>query len=293
MSSSDRLEPILTQISKDINSDVSNVLKCSEIASKIENFYAKDIDQFLEKHQGLLGRRIKPDLTQRMGDVNIRLILHGANFYFEKAKEYFEFFGVDFDKPEKSGQFVMPTMKHAHLSHFLYSSVQLLYVILWEVLQDFLKPLENMYLLRLCDSKIFHKKCTILPAHGEIGAVNLDFIYDVSGGGSPLYRASGSLPFTFRLSYLSSDYFRKCFEEAGKEIGERPENFIDDFISLSVVRNNISHIGRAIKFQEISQDAIQKHLYRLSTHLPKIQNSCIGIVTLFKFLANSEPESEA
>ena len=285
------LEPILCNISKNLIDDTKNVLKCSEIPTQIQKFYYKDIETFVRKHSGLLLVGSTEEKRKKFS----RDICRGADFYYKKAREYFEFFGVNFEQPEKPKEFQLPKVNSVQLGSFLYSSVQMLYVVLWEVMQDFLKPLEKVYFQRLCDSGVFLKDYIPLPLPKEdVDKIKIDFIQDIAGRESGLYRVSENLPFELRLTYsLASEYYKKCFEEAEKSIGLKADTFVNDFISLFYVRNNVSHIGKHIQIQETSEEKMQKMLHSLTINLPHIQNSCIGIVALFNTFANSEPESKA
>jgi hypothetical protein len=285
--SSERLDLILSKISKDLVVDINNVQKCETIAQEIKSFYLEGVEPFLKTHKRVL--RIDLDREKRKDDEAIKELFRGAEYYSKKAKEYFGFFGIQLEGTPKCQEFKIPEMDKEQLLYFLYSSVQLLYVVLWEVFSDFLEPLERLYYLRLCHSGVFPKHYAVFPASEDIEKMELDFVYDVLRRGT-LFRVSESLPYELRLMCQGPDYFKECFSEASKEIKvEKPEDFVDDFIRLFIVRNHVCHIAKGLVMQEIADDKMQNLLYRLSTHLPKIQNSCIGIVSLFKALAGKEP----
>ncbi len=283
MGSSKRAELILKKISNNLIRDIDNVLKCDEIPIEIKNYYLVSIKPFLHKHRGILNlTRDKDERTKQVKEV-----LRAADFYCKKAKEYFSFFGIDFEEPSKSHVIDAHGIKAEYFSHFLYSSIQLLYVTLWEVFAEFLKPLERLYYLRLCHSGVFPKTYLLFPDSSGTEKMELDFLRIVGRG--RLFRVSQSLPFEFRVVYQASPYFKECFEKGKKKTGATEcEEIIDDFIRLFSVRNNVCHIGKVISIQEVSEERIQSLLYRLSTLLPRIQSSCIGIISVFEELANKE-----
>lgn len=281
-----RPELILRKISTDLIADIDNVLKCQEVPREIKNYYLTSIEPFLQKHSGILS--LSSDKNKRTKDV--KEILRGADFYCKKAREYFSFFGVNFEEPSKSRLIDVSNINAESIAHFLYSSVQLLYVILWEVSSEFLKPLEKLYYLRLCHSGLFPQKYPLFPDSSGTEKMELDFLSVVGRGA--LFRVNESLPFELRVVYHASAYFKECFEEGKKKTGvTQSEVFIDDFIRLFSVRNNVCHIGRFIPIQESSEERIQSLLYRLSTLLPRIQNSCLGIISVFGELARKEVEN--
>lgn len=283
MSSRERLEPIIVKISTNLIKDIENVLTCDEISREIKNYYLEGIEPFLNKYEGILDlSRNKEKRIERVKDV-----IRAANFYCQKAKEYFSFFGIDFEEPSESHVIDAHGIKAEYFSHFLYSSIQLLYVTLWEVFAEFLKPLERLYYLRLCHSGVFPKTYLLFPDSSGTEKMELDFLRIVGRG--RLFRVSESLPFEFRVVYQASPYFKECFEKGKKKAGATEcEEIIDDFIRLFSVRNNVCHIGKVISIQEVSEERIQSLLYRLSTLLPRIQSSCIGIISVFGELANKE-----
>ena len=287
MSSRGELEQILSKASKDLIDDIENVLKCDAIREEMKKYYLTDIQPFLKKHSNILGissKRKKREKLQRIKD-----LFRGAEFYNAKAREYFGFFGIDFDDPSKSQPIQIPNMNEEQLLHFLYSSIQLLYVVLWEIFRDFLEPLEGMYYLRLCHSGAFPPIYDMFPASVDVEKIELAS-FDIIKRARPLFRVSESLPFELRLILQVSSYFKGCFEKVAQAIEvDSSEEIVDDFIRLFIVRNNVCHIGRAHIIQQVSESKTQKMLYRMTTHLPRIQNSCIGITLLFKELASEEP----
>lgn len=285
MSSGITLQNILNNISKNYVADI-NVLKCAEIPKHIQNFYLKDIESFMKIHKGVL--RFGSSEKDRID--KFKNVYRGASFYHMKAREYFEFFGVNFEQSENHEEFQIPKVNPVQLESFLYSSVQMLYIVLWEVLEDFLEPLEELYFQRLSDSGVFPKDYTPFPVQGEDPeSLKIDLLKDIRGRESGLYRVSEKFPFELRLIYsLSKDYYTKCFQEAEKSINSTAEIFVNDFITLFLVRNNASHIGEKILIQELSEEARLKMLRHLSLQLPSIQNSCIGIITLFRSFSKNE-----
>lgn len=284
MSSKERLEPIIAKISTNLIKDIENVLTCDEISREIKNYYLEGIEPFLNKYEGILDlSRNKEKRIKRVKDV-----IRAANFYCQKAREYFSFFGIDFNEPTKSQVINSKDIEMETISRFLYSSVQLLYVILWEVFAEFLKPLEKLYYIRLCHAGIFPSRYLMFPNSIADEKMEPDFLHIIRKGG--LFRVSESLPFEFRIVYqTTSKYIKECFDEGGKKAGYTgTSDFIDDFIRLFVVRNNVCHIGRTIIIQETVEKRVQSLLYDLSTNLPRIQKSCIGVIGVFEELAKKE-----
>jgi hypothetical protein len=291
MSSSERLDLVLRKTSNALREDFDNVQKCETFEQQVRKFYLEDIEPFLKVHDTLL-RPLKPESHTPESSELVKEISRGARFYNTKAKEYFGFFGVDFVNPLDSKEVEIPDINRTQLLHFLYSSVELLYITLWEVSVAFLKPLERLYYLRLCESGVLPETYPIFFGDREGGAMQLSFLSDVLGA-RPLFRVSESFPYELLLLYRASDYFRSCFSLAAQELGNmKSEDLVDDFMRLFIIRNNICHIGKGIILQEESEEKTQNLLYRLTTHLPRIQKSCAGIVLLFKALANKEADKK-
>lgn len=288
LSSGESLEAILRKISKNLIEDSQNVSKCSEIPTQIKEFYMKDIEPFMQKHKGAL----KFSSDEKKREEKFKDVYRGATFYNEKAKHFFGFFGVNLDQQVKQSEFQLPQINHIQLVSFLYSSVQMLYILLWEVLQDFLEPLEGLYFQRLCDSGVFPQDFKLFPEQEDVqDIIKLNFIKDVKGRDIGLYRVSEKFPFELRLVFLlSKGYYTKCFKEVESCINSTSEDIVNDFITLFIVRNNASHIGESVQIQGLSEDMMLRLFYHLSLKLPSIQNSCIGIISLFRSFANNEPE---
>lgn len=261
--------------SSELISNMDKVLKCKEIPIAIKNYYSLANEPFLSKYDiNTTGDRIKE-------------IVRGALFYSSEAKQFFSFFGIDFEDRLKSKALESQGEKAEKLSHFLLGSVKQLYVMLWETFRGFFEPLEDLYYLRLCESKIFPMSYQLFPYSLESEKTELSFRKFFIRTGT-FYRISESLPFEFRLAYKAAPYFQTCFDNGKmKTQASETEEYMGDFIRLFFVRNSVCHLKKSL----INREEPDKQLslfHDLSTLLPKIQDSCIGIVGAFEHMIKNE-----
>lgn len=290
MNSSSRPELILDKISKDLVDNVDSVLKCDALYRDINQYYLAGIEPFLKRHadiQNIMGLSSKQE--KRID--KLKNVLKGADFYSKKAREFFSFFGIDFEIPKNSQPVDASKLNADCISPFLFDSVQLLYVILWEVFAEFLRPLEKLYQLRLCHSGLFPERYPLFPHSSGTEQMELDFLKIAER--SPLFRVGETFPFELRVVCQASNYFMNCFDEGRKKTkATDSKEMIDDLIRLFAVRNNVCHIGRTIRIQEASHDRMLSLLYNLSTLLPRVQDACVGAIAAFGELANIEVSAE-
>jgi hypothetical protein len=261
------------------------VLKCKEIPNAIKNYYSVGLEPFLSKHGTELG--IPTKSKKRIEDDRVKEIMRGALFYSSRATQFFSLFGIDFENPSKSKVLESQGTNAESLSNLLFSSIQVLYITLWETFRGFFEPLEKLYSLRLCESGIFPQTYQLFPYSAAIEKTELSFrkLFIRSG---TFYRISESLPFELRLAYKAAPYFKECFDIGkNKTQASTTEEYMDDFIRLFFVRNSVCHLKNSIVNQEGPER--QRNLFHdLSTLLPKIQDSCIGIVGAFEEMAKKE-----
>jgi hypothetical protein len=261
--------------SSELIANIDKVLKCKEIPTAIKNYYSVANAPFLKKYNvSTEGSRAKE-------------IVRGALFYSSEAMQFFSFFGVDFENPSKSKALESQGAKAESISHFLFSSIKQLYVILWETFRGFFEPLEDLYSIRLCESGIFPKTYQLFPYSVASEKTELNFREFFIRRGT-FYRISESLPFELRFAYKAAQYFKDCFDNGKKKTqASDTEEYMDDFIRLFFVRNHVCHLKNSVINQSDAEKQ-QTLFHDLSTLLPKVQDSCIGIIGAFEEIAKNE-----
>ena len=285
MSQDARFGNILVEISQQIIKDIEYVKECDAIGSRIMTYYSTDVE-LLESGTEWVFSFSRKRRSERMKQRDIKAALRVAEYYRMKARNYYNFFGIDFDDYSKSRVIKLSDLQNIEMKHlqlFLISSIQLMYVILWELFKSFLRPLENLYCLRIVESKLFPKDLMLFPSTTKIEESKLQLL-DYFKQEHPFFRINLDLPFEMDLMLRSSPLFKKYLEVGLERLGMgiRFNDCVNDFIRLFILRNNICHIGRQLSMHEISTLKVQSLIYDLSTRLPRIQTSCLGLIEMFQ-----------